>query len=120
MENRSRRGSVVTQMSAHRLVEMFEVMAELEGMCAAVAQSSSMTCPITRTVPEGGPMDAFVASHRAIEPDARSGIHRFGHASDQIAKFGFDPGAGAKSSVARTGSVVTRTIPISEMMDPST
>ena len=37
VENRPRRGSVVAQMSPHRLVEMFEVMAELEAMCVRLA-----------------------------------------------------------------------------------
>lgn len=37
IENRPRRGAVVTQLSPLRLVEMFEVMAELEAMCARLA-----------------------------------------------------------------------------------
>jgi DNA-binding GntR family transcriptional regulator len=34
---RPRRGAVVPAISAHKLVEMFEVMAELEGMCGRLA-----------------------------------------------------------------------------------
>lgn len=37
IENLPRRGVVVAQISPHRLVEMFEVMAELEAMCARLA-----------------------------------------------------------------------------------
>lgn len=37
VETRPRRGAVVTQLSPMRLVEMFEVMAELESMCARLA-----------------------------------------------------------------------------------
>jgi DNA-binding GntR family transcriptional regulator len=37
IESRPRRGSVVTQLSPMRLIEMFEVMAELEAMCARLA-----------------------------------------------------------------------------------
>lgn len=37
VENRPRRGTVVAQASPQRLVEMFEVMAELEAMCARLA-----------------------------------------------------------------------------------
>ncbi|WP_230534103.1 GntR family transcriptional regulator [Microvirga roseola] len=37
IEMRPRRGAVVAQVSPDRLVEMFEVMAELEGMCARLA-----------------------------------------------------------------------------------
>lgn len=37
IESRPRRGVVVAQISAQRLVEMFEVMAELEAMCARLA-----------------------------------------------------------------------------------
>lgn len=37
LEMRPRRGAVVAQVSAQRLVEMFEVMAELEAMCARLA-----------------------------------------------------------------------------------
>ena len=34
---RPRRGAIVPEVSPHRLVEMFEVMAELEGMCGRLA-----------------------------------------------------------------------------------
>lgn len=37
LEIRPRRGAVVTQITPHRLVEMFELMAELEAMCARLA-----------------------------------------------------------------------------------
>src|ERR1700749_2269328 len=37
VENRPRRGTVVAQITPHRLIEMFEVMAELEAMCARLA-----------------------------------------------------------------------------------
>ena len=37
VENRPRRGAVVAQLTPHRLIEMFEVMAELEAMCARLA-----------------------------------------------------------------------------------
>ncbi len=37
VEMRPRRGAVVAQLSTGRLVEMFEVMAELEAMCARLA-----------------------------------------------------------------------------------
>lgn len=37
IEMRPRRGAVVARVSPQRLIEMFEVMAELEGMCARLA-----------------------------------------------------------------------------------
>lgn len=37
VEARPRRGTVVAEVSPHRLVEMFEVMGELEAMCARLA-----------------------------------------------------------------------------------
>lgn len=37
VEDRAPRGTVVVQVTPHRLVEMFEVMAELEAMCARLA-----------------------------------------------------------------------------------
>jgi DNA-binding GntR family transcriptional regulator len=37
VESRPRRGAVVAQVSPPRLIEMFEVMAELEAMCARLA-----------------------------------------------------------------------------------
>ena len=37
IELRARRGAVVCEPSAQRLIEMFEVMAELEGMCGRLA-----------------------------------------------------------------------------------
>ena len=37
IENRPRRGAMVAEIGAHQLTEMFEVMAELEAMCARLA-----------------------------------------------------------------------------------
>lgn len=37
IESRPRRGAVVAKLTSERLVEMFEVMAELEGMCVRLA-----------------------------------------------------------------------------------
>ncbi len=37
IETRPQRGAVVAQVTPQRLIEMFEVMAELEGMCARLA-----------------------------------------------------------------------------------
>lgn len=37
LEMRPRRGAIVPELGPHRLVEMFEVMAELEGMCGRLA-----------------------------------------------------------------------------------
>jgi DNA-binding GntR family transcriptional regulator len=37
VDNRQRKGSVVVQVSPGRLIEMFDVMAELEAMCARLA-----------------------------------------------------------------------------------
>jgi DNA-binding GntR family transcriptional regulator len=37
VEMQPRRGTVVAEVSPHRMVEMFEVMAELEGMCGRLA-----------------------------------------------------------------------------------
>jgi DNA-binding GntR family transcriptional regulator len=37
IEMRPRRGAVVARVTPHRLIEMFEVMAELEAMCAQLA-----------------------------------------------------------------------------------
>ena len=37
VEDRARRGTVVAQVTPHRLIEMFELMAELEAMCARLA-----------------------------------------------------------------------------------
>jgi DNA-binding GntR family transcriptional regulator len=37
VENRGRRGAVVAHITPQRLIEMFEVMAELEAMCAQLA-----------------------------------------------------------------------------------
>src|SRR5947209_5256764 len=37
VEMQARRGAVVAEVAPHRLVEMFEVMAELEAMCGRLA-----------------------------------------------------------------------------------
>lgn len=55
IENRPRRGAVVAEIGPRRLVEMFAVMAELEGMCARLAAR--------RAAPED--VDAIRASHEA-------------------------------------------------------
>jgi DNA-binding GntR family transcriptional regulator len=37
VEARPRRGAIIPQLTSHRMVEMFEVMAELESMCSRLA-----------------------------------------------------------------------------------
>jgi DNA-binding GntR family transcriptional regulator len=54
---RPRRGAVVADASPHRICEMFEVMAELEGMCARLA---------ARRITDEE-QAALVASHKACE-----------------------------------------------------
>ena len=46
VESRPRRGMVVARISAQRLVEMFEVMAELEAMCARLAARRMSTAEL--------------------------------------------------------------------------
>lgn len=46
VDNRLRKGSVVVQVSPARLMEMFEVMAELEAMCARAAARRSTDADI--------------------------------------------------------------------------
>ena len=62
LENRRHRGSVVAQLTPHRLVEMFEVMAELEAMCARLA-ARRMT---------DGELATLQASHDACRVAARA------------------------------------------------
>src|SRR6266446_6574381 len=54
---RPRRGAIVMEIGAHRLVEMFEVMGELEAMCARLAARRI-------TPPEQG---ALLAAHEACQ-----------------------------------------------------
>ena len=68
VEARPRRGAVVAQVSPQRLVEMFDVMAELEALCARLAarrisaaematlEQSHLAC---RQAAEGGDSDAY-------------------------------------------------------------
>ena len=48
VEIRPRRGAVVATLSPQRLVEMFEVMAELEAMCARLAARRAKDCELAR------------------------------------------------------------------------
>lgn len=87
VEVRARRGMVVAQVSTQRLVEMFEVMAELEAMCARLA-ARRMTDVELQTletlhdrcrsaVAERDPDAYFYANeefHRAIYRGAHSGF----------------------------------------------
>lgn len=79
LEIRARRGAVIAQASPSRLVEMFEVMAELEAMCARLAarriteaeraalEAAHEQC---RTAADSGEPDAYFyaneAFHRAL------------------------------------------------------
>ena len=57
IEMRPRRGAIVAEVGPHRLVEMFEVMAELEAMCARLAARR-----ITQLEQR-----ALIAAHRACQ-----------------------------------------------------
>ena len=57
VESRPRRGTVVAELSPHRLVEMFEVMGELEAMCARLAARRM----------SGAEQQALRAAHEACE-----------------------------------------------------
>jgi DNA-binding GntR family transcriptional regulator len=46
IENRPRRGAVALEIGPRRLMEMFEVMAELEAMCARIAARRATTADI--------------------------------------------------------------------------
>lgn len=63
LQVRPRRGAVIADVGAQRLYEMFEVMAELEAMCARLATR--------RMSPEE--QKAFLAAHEACRPAASSG-----------------------------------------------
>ena len=63
VETRPRRGTVVAELSPRRPIEMFEVMAELEAMCARSAARSAS--------PEA--VAAIRASHRDCEAAAAAG-----------------------------------------------
>src|ERR1700760_4409686 len=62
IEHRPRRGAVVAQIGADRLVEMFEVMAELEAMCARLAARRMSDDEI----------DALQAAHEACRGAAKA------------------------------------------------
>jgi len=62
IETRPHRGSVVARITPQRLVEMFEVMAEIEAMCARLAARRM-------TVPE---LAALQAAHEACRDAARA------------------------------------------------
>jgi DNA-binding GntR family transcriptional regulator len=62
VESRPRRGTVVAQITPHRLLEMFEVMAELEAMCARLA---------ARRMSEGE-LAALEAAHEACRITAET------------------------------------------------
>lgn len=67
VESRPRRGSVVAEVTPRRLQEMFEVMAELEAVCARLAAERA-TAEERRAL-----LDAHVACERAMrakDPDA--------------------------------------------------
>src|SRR4029453_2005869 len=57
VEMQPRRGTVVAEVSPHRMVEMFEVMAELEAMCGRLAARRMLA-------PEH---ERLLAAHRACE-----------------------------------------------------
>jgi DNA-binding GntR family transcriptional regulator len=68
VEHRPRRGAVVAQASPGRLFEMFEVMAELEGMCGRLAtrrisdwqrKALSDACKACAKAAAGGDTDAY-------------------------------------------------------------
>jgi DNA-binding GntR family transcriptional regulator len=63
VEMRPRRGALVAQIGPHRLVEMFEVMAELEAMCARLAAR--------RMTPQE--QQALVAAHQACVASRNAG-----------------------------------------------
>lgn len=87
VEVRARRGMVVAQVSPQRLVEMFEVMAELEAMCARLAARRMTDAELQAlevlhdrcrsAVIERDPDAYFYANeefHRAIYRGAHSGF----------------------------------------------
>ena len=64
LEIRPRRGAVVARITPQRLVEMFEVMAELEGMCARLA-ARRISAP---------DLAELEAAHEACRTAALSGV----------------------------------------------
>lgn len=87
VEVRARRGMVVAQVSPQRLVEMFEVMAELEAMCARLAARRMADAELgslealherCRSAVVGRDPDAYFyaneAFHQAIYRGAHSGF----------------------------------------------
>lgn len=64
IEIRPRRGAIVAELGAQELVEMFEVMAELEGMCGRLA-ARRLTDPEQRTL---------LRIHEACKDAARDGV----------------------------------------------
>ena len=64
VEMQPRRGTVVAEVSPHRMVEMFEVMAELEAMCGRLAARRMLA-------PEH---ERLLAAHRACENARRRTI----------------------------------------------
>lgn len=97
IEMRPRRGAIVAEVGPHRLVEMFEVMAELEAMCGRLAarritqteqqalKSAHRACQEAR---DGNDPDAYyrlneqfhrtiyAASHNAFLAEQAIGLHR--------------------------------------------
>lgn len=63
VELRGRQGAVVRTISAHALIEMFQVMAELEGLCARLAARRASAAQLAR-------IDAI---HKRLEEVAVSG-----------------------------------------------
>ena len=63
VDMRPRRGAIVTEISAQRLCEMFEVMAELEAMCGRLAARRMMDAD----------HQALLTAHRACERARDSG-----------------------------------------------
>ena len=75
IENRPRRGAVVAAVGPQRLVEMFEVMAELEAMCARLAARRAMPDDLA----------AIRAAHQACAEAAASGDgDRYYYANEQF------------------------------------
>ena len=67
VEARPRRGTVVAELSPHRLVEMFEVMGELEAMCARLA-ARRMSAAEQQALQTAHL--ACAAARDAVDPDA--------------------------------------------------
>lgn len=67
VEIRPRRGAIVKELGPHRLCEMFEVMAELEAMCARLA-ARRITAPEIESLNKAH--QACEAAHDANDADA--------------------------------------------------